>query len=67
LRAEGSGKKRNSIGLGDELALCIADAACEIQNLVDDRAHAGLGHHDRHFVDDGEELALDDFVGDRID
>ena len=36
LRAEGSGKKRNSIGLGDELALCIADAACEIQNLVDE-------------------------------
>jgi len=63
LSGEGAGKDRNAIGLRDEIALRVADAAGKIQHFVDDRAHRGARQHDRHLVDGREQLAGDHFAG----
>ena len=66
LAREGAGEDGDAVGLGDEVAAPVADAAGEVEHLVDHRAHRGAGEHDRHLVDDGEQLAVDDLAGHRV-
>jgi hypothetical protein len=54
---------RNAVGLRDEIAPRVADAASKIEDLVDDRAHRDPRQHDRHFVDGRKQLAGDHFAG----
>jgi hypothetical protein len=62
LAREGAGKDRDAVGLGDQIALRVADAAGEIKHLVDHRTHRRTRQHDRHFVDRRQELSGNDFA-----
>ena len=66
LRREGAGEERDAVGLYHQLAIGIAEAAGEIQYLVDHRAHRGLGDDDAHLVGKREQLAADDLARDRV-
>ena len=57
LEREGAGEDGDAVGLGYELAVRIAEAAGEIEHLVDDRAHAAPREHHAHLVGHGQQLA----------
>ena len=63
LAREGAGEDRDAVGLRDEIAPRVADAAGEIEDFVDHRAHRRARQHDRHFVDGRKQLAGDHFAG----
>jgi hypothetical protein len=62
LAREGAGKDRDAVCLGDKIAPRVADAAGEIEHLVDHRTHRRARQHDRHFVDRRQELSGNDFA-----
>ena len=63
---KGAREDGDAVGLGDELRLVVADPACEIEDLVDDRRHAGARQHQAHLVGRGLQLSPNDFQCDRI-
>ena len=66
LPRECAGEDGDAIGLGDQFAARVADAAGEVEHLVDHRTHRRSREHDRHLVDGSEQLAVDDFLRDRV-
>ena len=62
LGAEGTGEQRDAVGLRQQLALRVAEAAGEVEHLVDHRAHAGAGEHDGHLVNEGEQPPAHDLA-----
>lgn len=52
---------------GDQLALGIAEGAEEVLRVLDELRGAGALEGEGHLVDDGLEVVLDDFHGDRIE
>ena len=67
LHAERAGKQRDAVHLGNKFAFCCKETTGKIEHFIDDRAHAGAGHDNAHLIDGRHQLALDDFLGHRID
>ncbi|MCY1401711.1 hypothetical protein D9M71_168340 [compost metagenome] len=63
---EGADEAGNAVALGDQLAAAVGQADAVVQRLIDDRAHAGALEGDEHFLADGHQGVLDDFVSERI-
>ena len=57
---KGAREHGDAVGLGDELRLVVADSAGEIEDLVDDRRHAGACQHQAHLVGCGLQLSPND-------
>ena len=55
-----TGEESDAIRLRHEITIGAADAAGIVEHLVDDGAHAGARCDDRHLVDGGDHLAVDD-------
>jgi hypothetical protein len=53
-------EKCDAVGLRKQAPIGVAEAAGEIQHLVDHRTHARACEHDRHFVDQRQKTSADD-------